>query len=148
MRVKDIMTTAVDAVQSTSSIAEAARAMADQDVGALPVLSVDRLVGIVTDRDIAVRGVAAHLSPDFPISRIMSENVSTCSPEDELEDVLGIMAQEQIRRMPVCNDRGQVVGIVALADAAQHNSDKKEVAETLAEICEPSGLHCQAPVFA
>lgn len=141
------MTTDVDAVQSTSSIGEAARAMADQDVGALPILSDGRLVGIVTDRDIAVRGVAAHLSPDSPIRRVMSENVSTCSPNDELEDVLGIMAQEQIRRMPVCDDRGSVVGIVALADAAQHDADKEEVAQTLADICEPSGLHCQAPVF-
>ena len=148
MRVKDIMTTAVDTLPSTSTIAEAARLMADDDVGVLPVLSDDRLVGIVTDRDIAVRGVAAHISPDDSIRRVMSENVTTCSPDDEIEDVLGIMAQEQIRRMPVCDNRERVIGIVALADAAQKDSDKREVAEALAEICEPSGLHCQAPVFA
>jgi CBS domain-containing protein len=148
MRVKDIMTTAVDTLPSTSTIAEAARLMADDDVGVLPVLSGDRLVGIVTDRDIAVRGVAAHISPDDSIRRVMSENVTTCSPDDEIEDVLGIMAQEQIRRMPVCDNRERVIGIVALADAAQKDSDKREVAEALAQICEPSGLHCQAPVFA
>lgn len=148
MRVKDIMTATVDSIQSTDSIANAARRMAEDDVGTLPILSDGKLVGIVTDRDIAVRGVAAGISPQAPIRRVMSENVATCSPDDDIETVLALMSREQIRRMPVCNNREQVVGIVALADMAEHDPDKKEVTETLADICEPSGLHCQAPVFA
>lgn len=148
MRVEDIMTASVDSIESTDTIADAARRMAEDDVGALPILSDGRLVGIVTDRDIAVRGVAAGLSPQAPIRRVMSENVATCSPDDDIETVLALMSREQIRRMPVCNNREQVVGIVALADLAAHDPDKKEVAETLDDICEPSGLHCQSPVFA
>jgi len=63
-------------------------------------------------------------------------------------ELLALMSREQIRRMPVCNDRKEMVGIVALADLAEHDPEKKEVTEALADICEPSGLHCQAPVFA
>jgi CBS domain-containing protein len=148
MRVKDIMTATVDSVQSTDSIADAARRMAAHDVGALPILSAGKLVGIVTDRDIAVRGVAGGISSSAPIGRIMSENVATCSPDDDIPSVLALMSREQIRRMPVCNDRKEMVGIVALADLAEHDPEKQEVTEALADICEPSGLHCQAPVFA
>lgn len=148
MRVKDIMTASVDSIESTDTIADAARRMAEDDVGALPVLTDGKLVGIVTDRDIAVRGVAAGISSDAPIRRVMSENVATCAPDDEIETVLALMSREQIRRMPVRNDREEVVGIVALADLAEHDPDKKKVTEALTDICEPSGLHCQAPVFA
>jgi CBS domain-containing protein len=147
MKVKDIMTASVNSIESTDTIAYVARRMAEDDVGALPILSDGKLVGIVTDRDITVRGVAADVSPEAAIRRVMSENVATCSPDDDIETVLALMSREQIRRMPVCN-RGEVVGIVALADMAAHDPDQKEVAEALADICEPSGLHCQAPVFA
>lgn len=148
MKIRDIMSKSVDSINSTNTIADAARRMAEDDVGALPVLSEGKLVGIVTDRDITVRGVAAGISANAPIRQVMSENIATCSPEDDIETVLALMSREQIRRMPVCNGRDEVVGIVALADAAEHDPDKKEVVETLADICEPSGLHCQAPVFA
>ena len=148
MRVKDIMTAAVDTIESTDTIADAARRMAEGDLGALPVLSDGKLVGIVTDRDIAVRGVATAISPQDNVSKLMSESVATCSPDDDIETVLALMSREQIRRMPVCNDREQVVGIVALADMAEHGPNKKEVTEALADICVPSGLHCQAPAFA
>ena len=148
MKIREIMSKSVDSIDSTNTIADAARRMAEDDVGALPVLSEGKLVGIVTDRDITVRGVAAGISANAPIRRVMSEKIATCSPEDDIETVLALMSREQIRRMPVCNGRDEVVGIVALADAAQHAPDKKEVAEALADICEPSGLHCQAPVFA
>ena len=147
MRVKDIMTASVVSIESTDTIASAARRMSEDDVGALPILSDGRLVGIVTDRDIAVRGVATGISAQAPIRRVMSENVAICSPDDDIETVLALMSREQIRRMPVCSDREQLVGIVALADLAAHDPDKKEVAETLDDICEPSGLHCQSPEF-
>ena len=148
MRVKELMTAPVDSIESTHTLAEAARRMAEADIGALPVLSEGKLVGIVTDRDIAMRGVAAGMSVHASVRRVMSENVATCSPNDDLETALALMSREQIRRMPVCNLDDELVGIVALADAARRDPIKDEVTETLADICEPSGQHCQAPVFA
>ncbi len=148
MKVREIMTPSVDSIQSTDTIRDAARIMADHDVGVLPVLTNQALVGIVTDRDIAVRGVAAGIAPEAPIQRVMTEDVTVCSADDEVDDVLEIMSSEQIRRMPVCREGEEVVGIVSLADAVRLDSEKREVAGALAQICEPSGLHCQSPVFA
>ncbi len=148
MKVREIMTASVESIQSTDTIGDAARIMADHDVGVLPVLSNRALVGIVTDRDIAVRGVAAGIAPEAPIRRVMTEDVTICSADDEVDDVLEIMSSEQIRRMPVCRGGEEVVGIVTLADAVRRDSEKREVAGTLAKICEPSGLHCQSPLFA
>ena len=148
MKVKDIMTASVDSIEASDSIAYAARRMADDDVGVLPVLSSGDLVGIVTDRDIAVRAAARGLRLSNPVHRIMSEQVATCSPDDDIETALLLMGREQIRRMPVRDETGRVVGIVTLADLADHGPDKREVTDTLADICEPSGMHCQAPVFA
>lgn len=148
MKVRDIMTAPVESIESTDSIESAAKRMAEKDIGSLPVLSDRKLVGMVTDRDIAVRAVATGLAASNPVDRVMSENVATCSPDDDIASVLALMSREQIRRMPVCQDRGQVVGFVALGDLAERDPDKKEVGETLADICEPSGQHCQSPVFA
>lgn len=148
MRVKDIMTRSVEAIDATTSIADAARRMADHDIGALPVLSEGKLVGIITDRDIAVRSVGAGVSVHAPVRRVMSESVATCSPNDDVETALALMSREQIRRMPVCNVDEELVGIVTLADAARRDPVKGEVTETLADICEPTGLHCQSSVFA
>lgn len=142
MRVSDIMTGSVDSIRSTDTIAHAARRMAELDVGVLPILGDGKLVGIVTDRDIAVRAVAADLAPDVPVLRIMSDRVATCRLDDDLGSVLALMSREQIRRMPVCADDRDVIGIVALADLAAH-APKEDVAETLSDICEPGGLHCQ-----
>ena len=146
MKVNDIMTASVDSIDSTNTIAEAARRMAEFDVGVLPVLDGRKLVGMVTDRDIAVRAVPAKLDPETSIRRIMSEDVVSCSPDAELEDALQIMSREQIRRLPVCDNRGDLIGIMTLADAAGRDPDKREVTEALEDICEPSGPHCQAPV--
>jgi len=148
MKVRDIMTATVDSIRSADSISYAAQRMAEDDMGALPVLSEGRLAGIVTDRDIAVRGVAAGISTQAPVSRVMSENVATCTPDDSIETALALMSREQIRRMPVCDLDDEVIGIVTLADLAKRDPDKREVTETLVDICEPSGLHCQAPEFA
>lgn len=147
MKVRDIMTASVDSIESADTIVHAARRMAEDDVGVLPILSSGELVGIVTDRDVAVRAVAGGIRPDAPIHRIMSDQVATCSPDDDIETALLLMGREQIRRMPVCDERNRVVGIVTLADLADHDPDKKEVTEALADICEPSGIHCQAPMF-
>jgi CBS-domain-containing membrane protein len=148
MRVREIMTASVDSIEAADTIAYAARRMAEDDVGALPILSSGELVGIVTDRDITVRAVAAGIDPDTPVHRIMSDQVATCSPDDDIETPLLLMAREQIRRMPVCDERNRLVGILTLADLADHDPNKKEVTETLSDICEPSGMHCQVPLMA
>jgi len=144
MKVRDIMSSTVRSAELMDSIAYAAREMAEHDIGMLPVLDGANLVGVVTDRDIAVRAVARGIDPDTPVRRIMSEYVSVCSPDDDIKAVLATMGQEQIRRMPVCDQFDEVVAVIALADIAQRRDDEEEVGETLCRICQPSGTHSQA----
>ena len=148
MKVEDIMTRAVHSVKPEDSIAQAARLMAENDVGMLPIIDGSDLLGIVTDRDIAVRAFAAGINSHSPIRRIMSEHVATCSPEDDVEEALETMANEQVRRLPVCDDQDRVIGVLGLADAAMRDPEPSDVSETFAEICQATGLHCQAPVLA
>lgn len=145
MRVQDIMTASVRSVGPSTSIAEAARDMGEFDVGALPVLSGRTLVGIVTDRDIAVRAVAQSMELDSPVRGIMTPQVATCLPQDSIDYALELMSDEQVRRIPVCTGEGELVGIVALADAAERDPDKREVGRALEEICDPGGRHRQKP---
>ena len=148
MKVRQIMTATVDSIDAGDSIAYAAGRMAEDDMGAFPVLSGGKLAGMVTDRDIAVRGMGAAIAPSAPVHTIMTEEVATCSPDDDLENVLALMSKEQVRRMPVCDGERELVGMVTLTDLAKIDWLKKSVAETLTDICEPSGIHCQPPVFA
>jgi CBS domain-containing protein len=148
MKIQDIMTSSIHSIGPTESIADAARSMAEHDIGALPVVEGRKVIGIVTDRDIAVRSVAGAISSNADVRRIMTDSVETCSPDAEVEDALELMSKEQIRRLPVCKADGELVGMVTLADAAERDPNKKEVGEALADICEPSGPHCQPPVFA
>lgn len=148
MKVRQIMTPTVDSIDASDSIAYAAGRMAEDDIGAFPVLSAGKLAGMVTDRDIAVRGIGAAIPASAPVHRIMTEEVATCSPDDDVETVLTLMAREQVRRMPVCDRDRELVGMISLTDLAKIAWLKTNIAETLADICEPSGMHCQAPVFA
>jgi CBS domain-containing protein len=148
MRVQDIMTRSVRSVRPASSIAEAARAMSEFDVGALPVVEGSTLVGILTDRDIAVRAVAPSIDLNSPVRDIMTPQVATCLPQDSLDYALELMSDEQVRRIPVCTGEGELVGIVALADMAERDPNKIQVGMALEEICDPSGRHCQTPVRA
>ena len=133
MEVQDVMTSSVSSVRPTDSIGNAAQAIADYDVAVLPVLDGQKLVGIVTDRDIAVRAavraVATGIDAERPIRLVMTEEVMTCSADTGVEDALELMSYEQVRRLPGCNADRKIVGIVALADAAHRDPDKREVAE-------------------
>ena len=143
MKIRNIMTPSVETISPTQTIADAARMMGELDVGVLPVVDDGMLVGMVTDRDIAVRGVGGGLHHGAPVLRVMSEDVATCAEEDDVEDVLERMGDEQIRRMPVTAEGGALIGIVSISDAAREGDDEEDVGEALSSIARPSGRHCQ-----
>lgn len=144
MKVREAMTRLVDSIRADQTIAEAAILMAERDIGALPVLAQGKLAGIVTDRDLVIRGVAEQLPSDTPLSDVMTAKVHCCYPDDDIDDALRIMADEQVRRVPVCDGSGMLVGMITLADAARHDHRRKDVALTLSDICQPLGDHCQS----
>lgn len=136
-KVRNAMTPGVRAVAPTDSVTEAAQAMKEQDVGSLPVVEGERLVGIVTDRDIVVRAVAEGVDPrTATVGDVTSGDLVTVEPDEDLDDALKLMAQHRIRRLPVVED-GRLVGVVAQADVALEANDK-DAGEMLAEISQPS----------
>ena len=119
MRVEDVMTPHVDSVAPDTPLAVAARRMRDENVGCLPVADGDRLVGMVTDRDLVVQVLAKDLdATKVVVSEVATENPIIASPEEPLDSALQRMAQEQVRRLPVVED-GRLVGILAQADVAR-----------------------------
>jgi CBS domain-containing protein len=142
MRVRDAMTRDVQTVSPDQSIAEAAQVMADIDAGAVPVGENDRLVGMLTDRDIAVRAVAGRKSPDTKVRAVMTRDVKYCFDDEDIEHVAANMGDIQVRRLPVMNREKRLVGIVSLGDIAL--THVPEVAGTgLAGVSEPGGQHTQ-----
>lgn len=123
-RIRELMTESPRTVSSDASVVEAARVMRDDDVGLVPVVDGDRLVGTVTDRDIAIRVVAEERDPSSTTVReVASTDLVTIDPEQELGEALRLMAQHQVRRLPVVEEDGRLVGIVAQADVARHGDD-------------------------
>ena len=117
--VKDVMTPGPTSIASDEFVVEAARRMLSQDVGSLPVVEGDKLVGMVTDRDLVLQVVAKDLDPHkVTVSDVCSESPVTAQPEESLDDALQRMAKEQVRRLPVVTD-GRLVGILAQADIAR-----------------------------
>ena len=141
MKVKHVMTRDVVVAKPDDPISEAAKRMGECDAGALPVGEGDRLVGVITDRDIALRAVAKRLSPDTPVRDVMSREVLYCFDEEDVEHVARNMADQQIRRLPVVNRDKHLVGIVSLADLALHKP--KAAGEAVAGISRPGGRHDQ-----
>jgi CBS domain-containing protein len=118
MRVSQAMTSDVKVISPDRTIREAAELMAELDSGALPVGENDRLVGMVTDRDIAIRGIAAGLKPTAKIREVMTPQVKYCFDDDEVDDVARNMGDVQVRRLPVVNRNKRLVGIISLGDVA------------------------------
>lgn len=145
MKIRDVMTPDVRTVAPSSTLQEAARLMAETDVGALPVAENDRLVGMVTDRDIAVRAVAAGLGPDTAVRDAMSPEIKYCFEDDAVDDVCENLADQQLRRLPVVDRDKNLVGIVSLADLAKHG-ESDSTGEALEGITRPGGAHSQRPV--
>ena len=124
MQIKDIMTTDVKTLTPNQSIREAAALMADIDSGALLVNEQDRLIGMITDRDIAIRAVAKGLDCDTPIREVMSKTIRYCFDDESAQDVAQNMAENEMRRMPVLNREKRLVGVVSLGNIASCHSQK------------------------
>ncbi|HLH98581.1 MAG TPA: CBS domain-containing protein [Xanthobacteraceae bacterium] len=142
MQVKLAMSGDVKVVDPGQSMREAARMMAELDCGCLPVRDNDRLIGMITDRDIAVRGVAAGKSLDTPVRDVMSPKVMYCFDDEELDEVAKNMADIKVRRLPVVNHAKRLVGILSLADIAL-TEGPMGAASALCGISEPGGEHSQ-----
>jgi len=131
--VKDAMTPEVKTAQPSQSLTDVAKLMKEEDVGAVPVLDGDRLVGVVTDRDIVVRGIADGSDPHtVRVGEIASADIVTVRPDDDLDEALRLMAQHQVRRLPVV-DEGRLVGVLAQADVA-HEAKDKQVGQVVEQI--------------
>jgi CBS domain-containing protein len=131
--ISEVMTRDVRATEPSATIADAAKTMASEDIGPIPVVEGGRIVGIVTDRDIVVRVIAAGKDPNSTtVGEIVSSDVVTVAPDDDIDDALTMMAQNQVRRLPVV-EGDRLVGIVAQADVARLGKDKKtgEVVEEI-----------------
>jgi CBS domain-containing protein len=142
MEVREVMTSNVRMATPEQSISESARIMAECDSGVVPVYEHDRLVGMVTDRDIVVRAVANDLSPDTPVRAVMSQEVLYCYEDEDVEQVAKNMATNQIRRLPVLNRSKRLVGIVSIGDLSK-SVRPQATGEAIAEISKPGGEHSQ-----
>ena len=142
MKISDCMTRDVELANPDMTLREAARCMGECDAGVLPVGENDRLVGMLTDRDIAIRGVAQGKGPDATVRETMSPEVRWCFEDDDVEEVLQHMAEEQIRRMPVLNAEKRLVGIVSLADLTEATQPHR-TGQALSEISRHGGRHSQ-----
>jgi CBS domain-containing protein len=142
MRVSEAMTRDVRIANPGQSIREVAKIMDDIDAGAIPVGENDRLVGMITDRDIAVRAVAAGKGPDTPVREVMSKDVKYVFDDEDLEHVAKNMADIQVRRLPVVNRDKRLVGIVSLGDVSQ-KEDSRTTGKATAEISQRGGKHRQ-----
>ncbi|HEX6058400.1 MAG TPA: CBS domain-containing protein [Gemmatimonadaceae bacterium] len=142
MKAQDIMSRNPASVTPDTPVQEAARLMQSQDVGVLPVVestASKRLVGLVTDRDIAIRVVAEGRS-NAMVRDAMTSNPKSVKPDDSVKDVMKLMGAEQVRRVPVVDDRGEIVGIVAQADLVLEGDDRR-AEETIEKISTPGGKH-------
>ena len=142
MKVSDVMTRDVQTVRPDQTAREAASFMLRADAGSIPVLEGDRLVGMITDRDIAVRGVAEGHGPDTPVRELMTNDMVTAREDDDVDDVAARMSQAQVRRLPVIDDQERLCGIVSLGDLSR-DADEDCASEALQGVSEPGGKHQQ-----
>ena len=136
MKVTDAMTPEVQLCTPDDTLKDAAEAMMALNVGLLPVTDSDRLVGMITDRDIAVRGVARGRGPETPVRDVMTQDVKYCFEDQDLDEVTQNMGEIQVRRLPVVNKDKQLVGIIALGDIAR-SKPGDGTADALHQISQP-----------
>lgn len=139
-RCREIMTSSVKTASREMSLAAVARLMRDGDMGALPVVEGERLVGIVTDRDIVVRAIAEGKDYSTAIGDVMTTEIYSVKPDDYVFEAIRLMGDKQVRRVPITDEAGALVGIIAMADVALETEDQREIAETLEEISSGAGF--------
>jgi CBS domain-containing protein len=134
--IRELMTQNPATLSTGSTIVDAARLMRDKETGIAPVTDGDRLVGVITDRDIAIEVVAQGMDPQSTkVDQIASQNLVTIDPQQDLDEALRLMAQHQVRRLPVVEEDGRLVGILAQADVARY-ADAERTGEVVEEISE------------
>lgn len=145
MKIQDIMTKDPSTVTPDASVREAAQVMKREDVGIVPVIegrSGRRLVGVVTDRDIAIRCIADGKDGTCSVRDVMStDDIATCRESDDVDNLMDAMRSEKVRRIPIVDERGSLVGIVSQADVLRKTSDTNRAGETVEHISEPGGRH-------
>ena len=148
MNISELMSKNPRTVTPDTPVSEAAQLMKEEDIGMVPVIervggaeTRGRLVGVITDRDIAIRTVAEGRATDSPVRDVMSSGVRTANPGDSVESVMELMGSEQVRRVPIVDDRGSLVGVVSQADLARKAKNEGRVERTVEEISQPGGSH-------
>ncbi len=142
MRISEVMTRDVATVSPEQTAQEAASFMLQGDAGSIPVTEGDRLIGMITDRDIAVRGVAKGRGPDTPVRELMSTGLICARESDDIGDVATRMSEAQVRRLPVIDEQERLCGIVSLGDLSRE-ADDDCASEALEGVSEPGGKHQQ-----
>ena len=142
MRISEVMTREVETVRPDQTAQEAATFMLNADAGSIPVTEGDRLIGMITDRDIAVRGVARGHGPDTPVRDLMTSGLICARVDDDVEEVANRMSEAQVRRLPVIDDSEKLVGIVSLGDLSRETDDET-AHEALEGVSAPGGQHQQ-----
>ena len=137
-KLKDLMSRDVKVISPDMSIREAAKQMRDGDFGMLPVGENDRMIGTISDRDIAIRAVAEGKGADTKVRDVMSEGIAWAYEDDSVEEAVKIMSERQVRRLPVVDRDKRLVGIVALGDFAVESSEIRPASQALSEISKPS----------
>jgi len=137
-KLKDLMSRDVKVIGPDTTIREAAQQMRDGDFGLLPVGENDRMIGTISDRDIAVRAAAEGKGPTTSVREVMSEGIVWAYEDDSVDQAVKIMGDHQVRRLPVVNRDKRLVGIVALGDLAVERSEIKPAAKALSEISRPA----------
>ncbi len=137
MQVREIMTREVKTVSPSETIQKAAEIMKSVDCGSVPVVDGSRVTGMLTDRDIVISAVAGGKPSSTPVKECMTDTVVSISPEKEAQSAANLMADNQVRRLPVV-ENGKLVGIVAIADLARKNIYVSESGKALSDISEPS----------
>jgi CBS domain-containing protein len=134
-KIQDLMTTNPRTVTPDATIMEAAKIMRDEDTGVVPIVDGDQLAGVITDRDIAIRAIAEGKDGQTNVRDIASKDLVTIDPQQDLDEALRLMAQHQVRRLPVVEEDGKLVGIVAQADVAKAGDDARtgEVVEQISK---------------
>jgi len=145
MKIQDIMTREPSCVTPDATVREAAQVMKREDVGIVPVVDAKnskKLVGVITDRDIAIRCVADGKDTNVRVGDCMSsDNVATCRENDDVDRAMDAMRTEQVRRIPIVDERGSLVGIVAQADIVRKASNDAKAENTVEQISRPGGRH-------